>query len=636
MLCISQIIYLVVLRFNVSVIIQDKFANKINRDDKMKKLIIAIVLFAELIQLNAQQRKTSEPYPRLGLYHFLSPHFPRGIERGDVIIIPPGTINQFNDSIDNFNKKYFKTIRDSLPNFKVLAHYGATCIIGDPDISPMHWLFKASKCTLSVSVDADASSHYLYVSNANGFEEGEYIMIYGDREHMHIKKISGDGISPDTLWVTRGEGGTSPMPHNVGNRVVAHTTQNWGKNVWTMNISSACPEVPGKGKYANWLADNIKSEYNTSSMFDGTRLWDGIYLDLWRENVFGKWPLNGWDLDNDGDQESKDSANILWNEGLEYASKVIRDSINTLKDSLYFVHNDPVPFDQLYFNGRLFEEFPRNDDNWHTAMRRYHLSDTATSYLPRLLVFNGGDDSLSRDNYEDMRYCLTSALLGSAYFNYNAGDGAAGPTSIFWWYDEYSVDSSGTATADASCKGYLGMPVGMADSVPGKDVWYREFDKGISIVNPSSSEQTIYLPDLFGNIKLRRINGTQDANVNNGALQHDSLVLSPKKGLILLKDKFLVLIESEMTLPIKFVLYQNYPNPFNPSTKIKYSIPNSAKVLIKVYDVLGKEVKTLLNEFQNIGTHEIEFNASKLSSGLYFYRIISGIYSETRKMMLLR
>lgn len=86
----------------------------------------------------------------------------------------------------------------------------------------------------------------------------------------------------------------------------------------------------------------------------------------------------------------------------------------------------------------------------------------------------------------------------------------------------------------------------------------------------------------------------------------------------------------------KFALKQNYPNPFNPSTKIEYSIPYSENVLIKVYDVLGREVETLLNEYKNAGTYEIEFNATELTSGLYFYKIISGNKTETRKMMLVR
>ena len=83
-------------------------------------------------------------------------------------------------------------------------------------------------------------------------------------------------------------------------------------------------------------------------------------------------------------------------------------------------------------------------------------------------------------------------------------------------------------------------------------------------------------------------------------------------------------------------LFQNYPNPFNPATKIKYSIPNSEKVLIKVYDVLGEEVKILLDEHKDAGTYEIEFDGSELTSGLYFYKITSGNFSEVRKMILLR
>ncbi len=86
----------------------------------------------------------------------------------------------------------------------------------------------------------------------------------------------------------------------------------------------------------------------------------------------------------------------------------------------------------------------------------------------------------------------------------------------------------------------------------------------------------------------------------------------------------------------QFYLYQNYPNPFNPSTKIKYSIPHSENVLIKVYDVLGKEVKTLLDEYKDAGIYEIEFDGSSLASGIYFYKITTGSYSETRMMILMR
>lgn len=85
---------------------------------------------------------------------------------------------------------------------------------------------------------------------------------------------------------------------------------------------------------------------------------------------------------------------------------------------------------------------------------------------------------------------------------------------------------------------------------------------------------------------------------------------------------------------INYQLQQNFPNPFNPTTIIRYSIPNVELVQIKVYDVLGKEIKTLVNEFKKVGSYEVEFDGSNLSSGVYFYRIKAGDYSETRKLLL--
>lgn len=89
-------------------------------------------------------------------------------------------------------------------------------------------------------------------------------------------------------------------------------------------------------------------------------------------------------------------------------------------------------------------------------------------------------------------------------------------------------------------------------------------------------------------------------------------------------------------LVTSYQLHQNYPNPFNPTTKIKFSIPESEVVQIKVYDVLGKEMQTLLIEYKQSGSYEVKFDASSLPSGVYFYRLISGSYSETKKMILLR
>ena len=88
--------------------------------------------------------------------------------------------------------------------------------------------------------------------------------------------------------------------------------------------------------------------------------------------------------------------------------------------------------------------------------------------------------------------------------------------------------------------------------------------------------------------------------------------------------------------PVSFSLEQNYPNPFNPSTKITYSIPNKSFVTLKVYDPIGSVVAELVSEEKEAGKYEIDFNASNLSSGVYFYKIEAGDFIQIKKMLLLK
>jgi hypothetical protein len=87
-------------------------------------------------------------------------------------------------------------------------------------------------------------------------------------------------------------------------------------------------------------------------------------------------------------------------------------------------------------------------------------------------------------------------------------------------------------------------------------------------------------------------------------------------------------------MPSTYLLQQNYPNPFNPSTTISFSIPTSEFVTLKVYDVLGREIATLVNENLSAGSYSYNFDASNLTSGVYFYKLQAGKYSETKKMLL--
>lgn len=91
-------------------------------------------------------------------------------------------------------------------------------------------------------------------------------------------------------------------------------------------------------------------------------------------------------------------------------------------------------------------------------------------------------------------------------------------------------------------------------------------------------------------------------------------------------------------IPKQFSLFQNYPNPFNPATKIRFELPAGEihRVLLKVFDALGREIKTLVSEQLNSGVYEVDFNAVRLPSGVYFYKLTADDFTQTKKMVLIK
>jgi len=128
-----------------------------------------------------------------------------------------------------------------------------------------------------------------------------------------------------------------------------------------------------------------------------------------------------------------------------------------------------------------------------------------------------------------------------------------------------------------------------------------------------------------------------DGNVSNGKVSY-RLKQIDNDG----KYEYSKEIEIDLGTPNEFSLSQNYPNPFNPSTTIRYSIPNviageaKQSVVLKVYDILGNVVATLVNEQKSAGNYEVKFNASNLSSGIYFYKLQSGSFVQTKKFILIK
>ncbi len=116
----------------------------------------------------------------------------------------------------------------------------------------------------------------------------------------------------------------------------------------------------------------------------------------------------------------------------------------------------------------------------------------------------------------------------------------------------------------------------------------------------------------------------------NAVLRADAIRFSMVEEITDVKDKNL------NSIPTEYVLNQNYPNPFNPNTIISFSLPKNEFVTLKVYDVLGREVKTLVNNERNAGNYEINFSAENLSSGIYFYQLQAGKFTSIKKMILLK
>jgi uncharacterized delta-60 repeat protein len=148
----------------------------------------------------------------------------------------------------------------------------------------------------------------------------------------------------------------------------------------------------------------------------------------------------------------------------------------------------------------------------------------------------------------------------------------------------------------------------------GVQQWLKTYDA------PGYSYSYAMALDTVGNVYVTGKSGDGVANYDYATIKYVQTPTSVEHLLI--------------QIPKEFSLSQNYPNPFNPSTKINYSIPQSGLVSLIIYDVLGKEAATLVNVEKPAGSYEVNFNASRLSSGVYFYKLQAGSFVETKKMMI--
>jgi photosystem II stability/assembly factor-like uncharacterized protein len=187
----------------------------------------------------------------------------------------------------------------------------------------------------------------------------------------------------------------------------------------------------------------------------------------------------------------------------------------------------------------------------------------------------------------------------------------------------------------------------------GGDSWVR-IDSTLKQIDSTGSVYSISLDQNMegrfyvsytGGLFLTEDNGKHFQKIYSGSAGKiwsdnntpSNIYFNSDKGLLKFQDTFTVDIrKNENNIPTKYKLNQNYPNPFNPTTIINYSIPNRENVTIKIFDTLGGEIVTLVNEIKIPGEYEVEFDASKFSSGVYFYSLKTAEYFKVRKMILLR
>ena len=232
--------------------------------------------------------------------------------------------------------------------------------------------------------------------------------------------------------------------------------------------------------------------------------------------------------------------------------------------------------------------------------------------------------------------------LGGVFRSTNNGTNwtAAGLTNLLIWT---------FAVSDTNL--FAGAYSGVFLSTNNGTSW-TEVNSGLtnSFVNTLVVYSTNLFAGTYGGVFLSSNNGTSWTDVSSGLTNTDVIAL-----VVYGANLFAGTVGNEVSvwrrplsemitsvegpskyLPTRFALSQNHPNPFNPSTKIKYSVPQTSQVQIKVYDVLGNEIETLINEEKPAGTYEVTWYAEYLRSGVYFYQLRSDSFVETKKMILMK
>ena len=248
------------------------------------------------------------------------------------------------------------------------------------------------------------------------------------------------------------------------------------------------------------------------------------------------------------------------------------------------------------------------------------------------LTFNTWQDQLPDWSPDGLKILFSSNESGTQGINVMNADGS----DIQVVYDGPIQELMGRWSLDGSKIVF----VKMIDWNSQRDVWRMDFNGSNEIqltTNPAIDEDACWSPDGIKIVFQSDRNGFYQLFTMNPDGSNQTVIPNsqgdywPSWGI----DTTQTGINENQKSEFGFQLCQNYPNPFNPSTKISYQIPELSFVTLKVYDVLGNEVITLVDEYKEAGIYEVEFDGSELTSGIYFYKFQAGLFVETKKMAFL-
>ncbi|HEX2981906.1 MAG TPA: T9SS type A sorting domain-containing protein [Ignavibacteriales bacterium] len=338
---------------------------------------------------------------------------------------------------------------------------------------------------------------------------------------------------------------------------------------------------------------------------------------------------------------------LLYKEQYFYNSEDLLDSIIRPGSKTYYKYEDGKTIKNIYNSGPQYRwEYDKNGrliyKGWYymgsSGSDTYKFDDLGRLIMH--LVRNGGLYNISdttKYNYEEdslgrtikrtaflSSFTYDSMLVSTEFYAYNEA-------GLLHTYEKRDSEKNSRSTYEYGQNGDVLSNI------------YEERTDAISEWKPVRKYEYAY--NELGQLIKHQIYDYDSSGVWINSIYGISAIIpgtDVKKGFARIEyaytriDTIIGINDREEFTPAKFSLAQNYPNPFNPETKISFNLPASGKASLKVYDMLGREVAELLNGEMEKGPHSVSFNGRNLSSGVYIYRLQSGNFTESKKMMLIK